>query len=645
MFLKAERVSKHLATRMKGDPLLLPLPSLSHEIGRGEVSLSSIVRSNALVLPASIARLFRTCRGLNTFQGFAENCLKSLSTAQRWKVLRPIIRYYEERYSRVLVGPDWQKAMLAGIFEVFAKEDLFISFEEWASTLEKNRAQRIGSASQISTVGIITCHRPESLKRSTFSYMANCQKFERRPTFDICDDSKDSKMIAENKYWLCQAQKKYGLPVHYVGLDEKRQMKEVLVKADIPDELAEFTLFDTENSHYSYGANCNALYLKRAGEMFFVTDDDTVCQLTRSPDYRAISRWGGHENPLSVWFFKDREKTLESCSEVQVDFLSEHESWLGRHLCDALQEPLRLNQMDLSEIGASAVFDVLQNRGQIVLTHNGLFGDSGSNSPRAHLFSRGAQLDRLLQSEDHYRQSFESREILKVASSTTLVPAQVCMSTFYGADNREPLPPFLPMYRDCDSVFGFMNSLIQPDHYYAHLPLAHLHDPPEQRRYFGVESSVNEWLAASTIVILALKTFKPVTPSLGRVEGLKRVGQMLIDLGSLPFGDYQGLVLNWRKQERAEECGSLELALAAGRSGPAFWKRDIEKLRELSRDLLTKPLALAPPPMVKTMGQIEAERFVQLTIKKFGQLVFWWPEMHQTFKSLQGQFDFSLREN
>ena len=86
-----------------------------------------------------------------------------------------------------------------------------------------------------------------------------------------------------------------------------------------------------------------------------------------------------------------------------------------------------------------------------------------------------------MQSEQSYREALRSREISEGRAVRHDQPERFLMSIHCGLDNRLALPPFMPVLRNGDGVFAQVLKACQPRHLIAHLPVAALHLPGEQR--------------------------------------------------------------------------------------------------------------------------------------------------------------------
>ena len=79
-----------------------------------------------------------------------------------------------------------------------------------------------------------------------------------------------------------------------------------------------------------------------------------------------------------------------------------------------------------------------------------------------------------------------------------LSDASFSMLTFWGLDNRDLLPPNVPLNRGQDLVFGQLLWKCFGNAVFGHVPLAVVHDPVPPRRFWDGEilRSARVWISA-----------------------------------------------------------------------------------------------------------------------------------------------------
>jgi hypothetical protein len=573
---------------------------------------------------SEIFLLVAKCRTFKTLREHARDRWNELSFRKKRIYIRTISSTYSEQFGSIIIGRHAFIRMLEEIFLELSKQGCFIAENAFCEIVQK--AERVLTP-KLQSLGVITCNRPENLKTNLASYMQNTQTYGRNIDFVICDDSQERDMQEKNQQIATEYGRKLKRSVYYIGLEEKKVFANHLKSRGLSPEVIDFALFDSDQSRYSYGANCNSFYLHTAGELAFVTDDDTICQLFPSLDYEDGISLGAQGNILPHWYFENRDDALKSCRSENIDLIGLHEKVLGKSVTECVSELKSVEYLKIDGLNNINLSQVLRNAGRVRLSHNGLLGDSGSNSPRSYLFSFDDQRKRLLKNESAYRSAFKSRETLKVAPRLTLHPAGVCMSTFYAADNREVLPPFFPIFRDCDSLFGEMLAACDRDNYFAYLPWALLHSPPEQRAYHGVQSVLIDGFGTTDIIRNIFETFSPHPGNSVMPTNIKKAGQHLIEFGEMPFRDYRRIVVESLFRKRCEDLANLRAVYEMHSDSPSYWKKDMEMLLKSSERQLTKKLYLTDPQLASRFGPEESEKLNQRYIYRFGQLCSEWPEI------------------
>src|SRR6185437_1332509 len=87
----------------------------------------------------------------------------------------------------------------------------------------KKQAQGQALPPPISTVGFVTCDRPELLERALASYARNAREFERRVRFVVLDDSRDPSVRKEYRRRLKALGERDRISIAYAGREEKER--------------------------------------------------------------------------------------------------------------------------------------------------------------------------------------------------------------------------------------------------------------------------------------------------------------------------------------------------------------------------------------------------------------------------------------
>ena len=379
---------------------------------------------------------------------------------------------------------------------------------------------------RISGVGILTADRPALLERALTSYLEHAQRYRPQLEHVVFDDSKDVAGRHASLEIARRLGQKFQARVRFCGHVERRIFASRLAAlAPVARESLTFAL--VQEVGYTLGQNRNALLLDSVGELFFCADDDTVCRMATPPAPDAALRFSAGVDPADFWCFPSFVDACQAAGLVDRDLLAAHETLLGRTVRELLP--------------SGAALDPLPG-GRVAVTVNGLLGDCAWGSPfglwhvpMGYLAFRGPSLDRLVASDDGYRQALRSRQVLRVTSSPVLADASFSMLTFWGLDNRELLPPNVPVNRGQDLVFGQVLSACAPGAVFGHVPLALVHEPVPPRRFWDREvmrSAGGVDLCRVLIEAIALNEAAP--GDMAGPERLRALGQHLTRLADLP---------------------------------------------------------------------------------------------------------------
>lgn len=496
----------------------------------------------------------------------------------------------------------------------------------------------------ITTIGFVTHNRCEALQRALTSYIDNSKRYGRTPDFVVVDDSPDADIRDQYRRLLHALQAQYQVPIFYAGSEEKRRFAEQLRQSGhVPQEVIDFAFFDAEQCGAGAGANRNALLLHTVGEMVLSVDDDTVCHMAVAPQRAEGLRLTSGVDPAEFWFFLDRDTTLQSVTRMDTDILALHEQLLGKAVDSLLSRLGSTAALDTSQLDTSLLHRLLTQKSRVCATFNGSFGDCGWGSPFGYwgapmgsLLLDAASHARLVQTEADYRQGCTSREILRTVRQPTLSDATFCMSHFMGLDNRSGLPPFLPVRRGQDMIFGLTTWRCWPDSVFGHLPWALLHAPVEARRFWPGElfrSASGSDVAKLLIACMQSCDFGP-----GQREGyarLQALGRHLMDIGGMPLHDFEVFVHMHTWQSNSTFIALMEEHLHVHRESPTYWATDVRKYITMLRQALMHKDYWVPLDLVDGKNLDATKQLAQRIVYRFGQLLFWWPALVQATRELR----------
>ena len=561
-------------------------------------------------LSSAVCEVAASCSRFNTIGSHAENIIRATGGSRPPDIL----------------------PTLAGLVE----NGILVPFE----ALRRLAAQRGQPGLAISWLAIPTCGRPEALGRALQSYAANAAGLGGRHAFLVADDSPGSAERRVNRRIACSIWAKSthpNSPLFYMGRPERARYARALSgKGCIPKDVAQFALLGSGSEGRTYGANRNAILLHTQGSSILSVDDDTSCVPGVVPGVNRGPRIHSHGDPFQLWFFRNRSSATEFASPAHLNVAAEHGSLLGANLVAALGGAGNFDSrlpFILNEACPHMWLSLCAGKDRILMTTNGMAGDSGmTDTAYAARMSSDHGTRHRLALPSAYRAALTSREIVRQSPTVTVSHTGPVMATSIGLDNRVLLPPFFPEYRNEDGVFGQVLSQCFPHGYAAYLPFVLRHIPAVRRS--RANSSV-AGIRFSHVVLACLSTWPGAPMVLSEASRMRSLGRYLIELGSLPIDDFFDFVRMPLWSHTAAAIVSCKSLLARYPPPPRDpWGADLRaNLRQLQQSLtsLERPL---PSDLRGNRPPESASQATRDLIRRYGELLFWWPDIAERAKAL-----------
>jgi hypothetical protein len=479
----------------------------------------------------------------------------------------------------------------------------------------------------ITTIGWVTCDRRVTLRESVQSFVAEVVKSGRKVELKIFDDSSQTAEREATRAMVLDLGKQTGLPIRYAGAEEKRIFADELIRQLMPEgvsrELIEFALFDPFELGYSVGANINAFLLATQGELALKLDDDTFCRFASPVDPKAGLALFSLTDATRIRLFPDRTSLERDFPLRESDALRVHEILLGRTVagCISTQEAQTIH----CEEGNPALLQLLESHpARVIATMTGLYGDSGMASSRYFLSLTGGDRDALVCSEQNYRASLRSRQLLRAVACPTISQGEMFMAMNCGFDNRTLLPPFFPVLRNSDGLFAQVLRRSMLDGLIGHLPLAGDHRPPGVRRFADNEQR-SMTIRLMDLLILLVRDFHPGSGHGASRECLCSLGTYLIVAASLAPMEFDEHLRRLWVEEMARYIDHLERLLAVYGEEPDYWAEDVEVHIEAIRRRVDAGPDVTPEDVTERKGAENALTLLRLLVRYFGELLVAWP--------------------
>lgn len=518
-----------------------------------------------------------------------------------------------------------------------AEQGLLVSRAELFSCLET--CQERDPASEISCLAVPTSNRPTELRRALCSYASNFLRHGRKPALLVCDDSASADQRRLSQEILAGVTVDSNFSSCYVGVAQKRGLIDRLTDGgDVPRQIAEFALCP-EGDLPTTGANRNAIQLYTAGEMIISVDDDTICRPCAAPGGNAADRLslGGDSNPTEFWFFPDYGAALAAAQFTEFDVAGRHEQLLGRHLRSVVRDAARKSRLDLGGLCDHLLLSIWSGQGRILVTANGCVGDSGMYSGAGLRRHRGVGTrQRLTASEPEYRMALKSRQVIGQSPAATVCHGVPFTTMFVGLDNRQLLPPFLPVCRNQDGVFACSLDRCVPDAYFGYLPWSLVHGPAAHPDYC---QGAAEDMRLSNIIISLMSLWKPPSQDSAPDRLMQSLGTHLSEIARAASRDFHHLLRSLAWNRASHIIRRTEALIKQFENSPSYWASDLQADIEAFREAATGPDFGLPSDLPEEGGRATRLQLTQTLVRLFGELLFWWPAIVERAKALRANND------
>jgi hypothetical protein len=366
-----------------------------------------------------------------------------------------------------------------GVLESVRESGLMVSTKALCSEL--NPVPTDGPVAEKPVAAIITCDRPAALARLLDS-MVNVVDFGNVERFYVIDDSRSAANQEKNAEIVAKRARRLDFEITHFGAQAAREFTGRLV-AELPEhEEAIRFLLDRDRwaDSYSPGVARNYAQLLSVGHPLIMFDDDTVCRLFRAGFRENGITFG--ETPRQALFFESHEAQMQVPPASGWDPIKEHLRCLGHTVPEAL------GALDGEAFGpdsfrtATPEFaTALRRTSRVLVTELGAVGDPGTTHYDWIGELPPASLEVLLKDDEQRRLAMSGSHCWTGANRFTFVRSAT-MSANTGIDNRQLLPPYFPVNRNEDKLFGEAAAFLHPDAVTVDYPLAilHLRLPPEE---------------------------------------------------------------------------------------------------------------------------------------------------------------------
>jgi len=358
-----------------------------------------------------------------------------------------------------------------------------------ASDISERLAQESSRNLPPTRVFVTTCDRPGALERLLQS-LRQVKQLAQHDNLFVVDDSRDSDNRDANRELVGSFNRTSAREIHYIGPSEQKALLEGLIVRLPQCERDIRFLLDAQvwQDFATYGRARNLCLMFSVGYRTLMLDDDVLLESILSPIVERGVSVGG-KAARQAGFFESKDEMFSAVKRADFDPLSGHARFLGSHLGSALMElnEGRFAAEQLQNCNAS-IASVFEPDSPILVTQNGTLGDPGTGSVHWGITLDDASLRRLAQEPQGVRAALENRLAWLGCTRANFFKLSV-ISQITGLDNSYLLPPYFPVFRGEDMLFGAMLLSVQPNGAVLEYPWGVPHLPVDERS-FSVDDAI-----------------------------------------------------------------------------------------------------------------------------------------------------------
>jgi hypothetical protein len=598
-------------------------PITAQRFGMHAFVASAITTRTPKLMGQDVLELLQACRGFATLEGHAKQRFEEWYGRQRqvrgrWRAALAALRHGARSLGEIAIARRGQSAnpwLYQECLAALTREGFLVSERELDRRL---RTSPSPSPLRISTLAIPTSNRPTELLRCVSSFATALARHGRRPRLLVSDGSADTACLVP----LRHASTRCGLELDRIGAEDRESFSSRLAaEIGVPATHVSFAFVGASGHQSSAGANRNAILIATMDEAILSVDDDTLCAPAPMLPVQTGSALDSRVAVRTVRLFAERSRAIQSLPEADADVLALHEAALGRALSCAATET---QSVDFSRADDCAVEDIWLGRGRVLATATGLRGRSGLRWPVRYVEPDLRWQRDIGRDSATYRAAVESQSMSAAVERLTLSNRSFLSTMFFGLDGSVLLPPFMPVFRSQDVLFGEMLRCCHHDAYIGHLPWTLVHDPLAERRVPLEELACHTRLEFNVYLARLLRAIDLASVR-DPAERLSVIGRYLQDLARMPVTGCAEVLQDVYLQVQVERLRRFELSSESAEGFPELWLSQARNhLSALRRAVLDHHSAV--PIEFADIGDA-AWSEVQRMIGAFGRLLSIWVDV------------------
>jgi len=540
-----------------------------------------------------------------------------------------------EQHTATLVGLEsamrGQEADIRKVLQSMLGSGMMVSAKKVCDRLKTSAAKDTAERQYPApVVAILTWERPQALERLLDSMARNCDT-EKVHRIYVIDDSRKAENIELNQALTERFAARMPGPLQYFGQQEQRSWLDRLVEQLPEHENAIRFLADGSRwrDFWTSGLSRNLALLLSPGRRLVMIDDDVVCDVFDPPQMNHGITFS--DDPREVVFFASEQDWSHLHQPINPDPVSRHMQCLGLTFSEAL-DVLGQNNLKASGFQNATALQLseLHAGSEILLTECGSLGCPGTNDNTWLPDLTPASLKRMLASEEIAARALSTRKVWSGRNHPHFSP-RPNMSQITGFDNRRMLPPYLPIQRGEDRLFGYMLDYIFPASVTLDYPWAVPHLPLPERKWRDRDLDFSPGDSFPMFFVEKIIEHKSACLSTLPEERLSSLSGWFSDMASAPAHRLTSMYQSSRLGGDSARLAQLTELLASTEPAPVNWQNYLRNgITQLNADL-----ELASRENFKIRGVpagLEGDELIAFWRKvwrDFADAITAWPEIRQ----------------
>jgi hypothetical protein len=463
---------------------------------------------------------------------------------------------------------------------------------------------------------IPTSQRPTLLFRALKSIVDDLQAENGEYDIIVIDDSPDEENQRANEKVVFELLDKHPGALNYVGTAERSYLRQLLSDSKTISPLDFCLSHGCGSTPVGYaGRNRNYGLLLNIEEKVVSFDDDTVCRFQQRNSGDPPTNFNS-EVPLFL-SFGDKKRFINYCHPVSVDIIKQFSA--------ILSSPSRNTNCP----------------GSVRIAMTGIYGGRWFSNPHANLTVPHLLQRDTWRGQKEYDFARRTPYALLLTLKTIYTSSSFFVTTCYGYDSSEILPPFFPGIRSDDAVWAWLVRRLYPDSPICHLPIAIEHDRSLKRTFID-EDFKSIVPSSSEILLLLLNHISLDIKELPPVNVLCSLGESLMCLHSLPLSNRRELLSELYIQSLGRRIGEFQQRLEESGGKPRFWAKDVREHIDLLRKEALSAKPWWPAEFRSLKDSKESEDDFGSYIGHCGELLCAWPEIWERAVALKAAGELPL---